>query len=312
MKKLVWLYLAACGGKVVAPPPPPEPPKPQRIVLTVVSASLDGRRSDGSAWDDGETVPPPHVRGVVDRWQAAHPELDGTDATIGDPVDVPGVLVSARKSPGPDPLVLVEVGSAVYRTTLAPGQFQPVWRFPLLATAGPEDSVQITVIDWDGPQTFDIMGYTVLPAKTLLAGRTLEVPRFGNVERMLLEVAPAPPMAAHRRVVVAGKDGWVQAGVILTAGQTVTVRAAGEVCTKGSDRTRCSGPEGQPRVSEANVPGFEKKGHGALLGAVGDVRFYLGRERRFVAASSGPLLLGANDVDPDNNSGAYEVAIDAE
>ncbi len=311
-ERLAWLLLCSCGGKVIAPPPPPPPPGPQKVLLTVVSASVDGKRSDGSAWDDGDTIPPPHVRGVIDRWQAAHPELDGTDATIGEPVDVPGVLAAARKSPGPDPLVLVEVGNTVYRTTLAPGQFQPVWKFPLLATLGPDDVVQLTVIDWDGPETFDIIGYTLVPAKTLLASRSIELGRFGNVQRMILEVVAAPATAASRRVVVGGRDGWVQSGVTLTAGQTVTIRAAGEVCTKGSDRTRCSGPEGQPRTSDANIPGFEKKGHGALLGAVGDVRLFVGRERRFVAASSGPLLLGVNDGDQDNNSGSYEVAIDAE
>ena len=252
------------------------------------------------------------MRGVLDRWQAAHPELDGTDALIGEPVDVPGVLAAARKSPGPDPLVLVEVGKTVYRTTLAPGQFQPVWKFPLVATLGPDDAIQITVIDWDGPETFDIIGDTLVPSKTLLASRSIELPRFGNVERLLLEVVPAPSTAASRRVVVAGRDGWVQSGITLTAGQTVTIRAAGEVCTKGSDRTRCSGPEGQPRLSDASIPGFEKTGHGALLGAVGDVRFFIGRERRFVAPSSGPLLLGVNDGNQENNSGSYEAAIDAE
>src|SRR5262249_39909889 len=161
---------------------------PKTVVITVVSASIDGHRSDGSAWDEGPApVPPPHVRGVIERWLAAHPELDGTDATIGEPIETPGVLASAGQTPAPDPYVLLEGGKSVYRTTLAPGQFQPVWRFPLVATINPGDAVQITVLDWDGLESFDVIGYTIVPGQKLIDAPTLELGRFGNVDRLIIE-----------------------------------------------------------------------------------------------------------------------------
>ena len=55
--------------------------------------------------------------------------------------------------------------------------------------------------------------------------------------------------------------------------------------------------------------GFDPQNHAALIGAIGDTRFLVGRERRFVAPSSGPLLLGVNDQDYANNSGQFDVDI---
>src|SRR5262249_49702710 len=113
-----------------------------------------------------------------------------------------------------------------------------------------------------------------------------------------------------RRRAVAARAGWPEAGVMVVAGEEVVLRAVGEVCTKGTDRSRCAGPEGQPRTAETSLPGFEARGHGALDGGIGDTRFFVGRDRRFVAPSSGPLLLGVNDSDLGNNSGELEVEVE--
>lgn len=323
MKKtslLVALLGTACGGAppspVVKPPVVPEPtgPRPaQRYQITIVGGSVDGHKPDGTAWDAESTPAPPELRGALAGYLAAHPELEGASHLIGEPVDVPGVQRSARASSAPDPMVFVEIEGKVFRTTLAPGQFQPVWRFPLLVSASPDSTqlARITVVDWDGPGQVDIIGDKLVPVKTLVAEPLTELPRFGNVEKLVVEVAPAPELAGKHRVAVAGRDGWTDAGLPLVAGEEVTVRAAGEVCTRGaSDRAHCAGPEGQGRPEAANLPGFEARGHGALVGAVGDTRFFLGREMRFTAPSSGPLLLDVNDGDPGNNSGELEVLIE--
>ncbi len=328
MKKLLLVtFAAACGGAATPPvapvvgppaetvPPAPVVAAPLRLQLTIVSASVDGKKPDGSAWDDdGTPPPPPAVRGSLASYLAAHPELEGASHLIGEPVDVPGLLRSARASSAPDPMVYVEIDGRVFRTTLAPGQFQPVWRFPLVVTASPDSGqvARITVVDWDGPAQADIIGDKIVPLRTLAAEPVIELGRFGNVERLVLEVAPAPAsLGSRRRAAVAGRDGWIDSGVTLVAGQEVSVRAAGEVCSKPADRTRCAGPEGQPRPGDGNLPGLEARGHAALVGAVGDTRFFLGREIRFVAPSSGPLLVGVNDNDPMNNSGELELLIEA-
>ena len=55
-----------------------------------------------------------------------------------------------------------------------------------------------------------------------------------------------------------------------------------------------------------------KVGHGALIAAVGDVRFSVRRQLSFVAPSSGRLLLGINDKDTRDNRGSYAVRIELE
>jgi hypothetical protein len=151
---------------------------------------------------------------------------------------------------------------------------------------------------------------TLVPVRDLFANPTLEVGRFGSVAKLLLQAAPAPELATRKRVALSARDGWTPTGVLIVAGQDVILRAAGEVCTKGADRSRCAGPEGQPRTADTSLPGFEARGHGGLVGGIGDTRFFVGRDRRFVAPSSGPLLLGVNDSDLGNNSGDFEVEIE--
>jgi hypothetical protein len=318
MKRLVFtaFLLSACGG---APPKPPAtlpaatlptPPQPARYLVTVVSASIDGVKPDGTPWDGSAAPPPPAAQGPLVDFIALHPELGGAEYLLGEPADVPGVLASAKKSAAPDPIAFLQIGKTVYRTSMAPGQYQPTWGFPLVATIAPWDVIKLTVVDWDGPGQYDVIGTTILEAPTLTSGHLVQLPRFGNVERLQLVIEPAPDRTFNRRIAVAGRDGWVQTGVTLIAGDDVVIRATGEVCTKGDDRTRCAGPEGQPRTSESNIPGFEARGHGSLVGAVGDTRFFLGREAHFVAPASGPLLLSANDADTDNNSGEFEVEVE--
>jgi hypothetical protein len=313
----------ACGGAappaptvppVVTPPPPVVAPPPtlapEVLRVTVLSASIDGKKPDGSPWDEeNAALAPPAVRGSLAAFLASHRELEGTTHLIGEPVDVPGTLAAARKSSAPDPVVYLETPQATFRTTLAPGQFQPVWRFPFLALPG-EAMLRVTVVDWDGPAQADVIGDTLIPLRELAARPIIELPRFGNVERLTLEIAPAGALAARRRVAVAGRDGWIDSGLDLVAGQEVIVRAAGEVCSRGADRARCAGPEGQPQPAPTSLPGFEARPHAGLVGAVGDVRFFIGRELRFRAASSGHFLLGVNDSELANNSGELEVDIE--
>jgi hypothetical protein len=321
---LSLLAIAACGGAqpvAVTPPPPPPPdagpppppPPPARLRLTVLSASIDGKKPDGSAWDDDGPSPPPALRGSLAAYLAEHRELEGAGHLIGEPVDIPGVLASARKSSAPDPMVYLEVAGHAFRTTLSPGQFQPTWRFPVTFEANLDATtlVHITVVDWDGPAQADVIGDKIVPLVQLLASPVVELPRFGNVERLVLEATQAGELAARRRVAVAGRDGWTDSELFLVAGQTVVLRAAGEVCSRGGDRQFCAGPEGQSRVSDDSLPGFEPRPHAALIAGLGDTRFFVGRELRFRAPSSGRLLLGINDRDASDNSGEFEVDIDA-
>src|SRR5262249_52276457 len=160
-------------------------------------------KPDGAPWDDDSgAAAPAQPGGALAAYFAAHPELEGTGHLIGEPVDVPGVLSAAKKSSAPDPMVFVEIGGKVFPSRLAPRQFTPVWSFPLVVEVSPDapDAARITVVDWDGPGKFDIIGMTLVPVRDLFARPTLELDRFGSVAKLILQAAPAPPLAARKRV----------------------------------------------------------------------------------------------------------------
>ncbi len=315
------LVAAACApaacGPAAAPKPAakpivkPAPAGPKRYLVTLLSGSVDGKKADGTAWDEKKSSAAtwmPQAGGPLALYVHAHPELEGSELTLGEPVETPGQADAANGSGAADPMVLIEVNGQVFRSPMRASQFQPVWQFPFVVDLAPSDLVRITVVDWDGPAAFDVMGEKVMAAADLTGARVLEIPRFGNVTKLTLTVEESPALAATHRVSVPGRPTWTVTGINLVAGAEVTIFATGEVCTKGSER--CSGPEGQGKPSEdSQVRGFEKKGHGTLIGAIGDTRFSVGRELRFLSPSSGPLLLGNNDSDPGNNKGEYEVAV---
>jgi hypothetical protein len=305
---------AACGSTATTTKPttetrPAPPPPPRRVLLTIASAGVDGTKPDGSPWDDPKQKASPvwgTQEGPLSAYLTQHPELDGAEKTVGQPVEAIDVVEAATTSPGPDPQVFVEAAGRVFRTPARAGQFQPVWQFALTLDLAADALVRITVVDWDGASSYDVIGETTVAASQLLGARVLDVPRFGNVDRLSLAVGAAPEPVKHR-VSVPGRHTWTDTGIAVVAGQELQIVATGQVCTRASDR--CSGPEGQAATSDYNVRGFEQRGHGTLVGALGDVRFAIGRERRFSAPSSGTLLLGVNDRDTSNNQGEFEVSV---
>jgi hypothetical protein len=321
------LPLAACGTPATpakpvihdpspiaaSPPPPPDaaPPKPKRTILTIVSGSIDAERSTSIAWDDvakkpaGKTAP---QTGPLAQYLLQHPELANTLT----PLDGEAPITRrAAETAGADPMVLLEINHRVYRTTARPNELEPVWNFPVVVDLMDTDLVHVTVVDWDEPSAYDVIGHAMVTGRELLAGAIIEMPRAGRFGKLVLSVAPAPVAAepTRHRAAVAGKATWSETGISLIAGQRVSIIAAGEICTRGSERSSCAGPEGQARPAESNVAGFERVGHGQLIAGVGDVRFAIGREIKLVAPSSGPLLLGINDRNVGDNSGELEVAI---
>lgn len=308
-----------------APPPLPPPPEGWLVTLTVVSAEVAGRMPNGENWDDKKLPATSGVPQPIARYLEQHPELFGTEAFVGVPIDAPKLEEESANTPAADPMVIVEIGDRVFRTTVKPRQFNPVWDFPITFLVGKhgdrhgvamDANVQLHVVDYDGPSAYDTIGSTLLAVSDLGKQKVHVIGPIGNVTKLTLRVdeRPLPSEAApppHKiRLAVPGKELWTATGVELIAGQRVTIEAADEVCSKGGSLTHCSGPEGQRTTSSYNQPGFEKVGHGALVAAVGDTRFPVKRQLSFVAPSSGTLLLGINDKDTKDNRGSYAVRIE--
>lgn len=314
------------------PPPPPDaavpdatpppPPKTGEIVqVTVVSADIRGSMPNNESWDGNQAVG--SVPRPLERYLYLHPELEDTRKSLGIPVDIEDLPARASKSPAADPMVLIEVGDAAFRSPVELRAFHPLWDFSfqfLHGSLGERQGVprgamvRIHVVDYDGPDHFDAVGSVVLSMDELLSKPVHELGPFGSVDKLTLQVRvldePEDVEGGRSvRLAVPGSPSWIDTGIDVVAGQRVWIQAADEMCTTRKSDSTCSGPEGQRSTSESNLRGFEAIGHGTLVGAVGDTRFVVRRGLRFVAPASGRLRLGVNDRDTGNNRGAYAVHV---
>jgi hypothetical protein len=340
---LFAVALSACGPKTpqvdTADPMPPEEtvadagvdpdaeveafsPVLEHIEVSIVSADLKGRTASGAQWDDGKGKLSRAVHKPMLAYLQQHPELLNTAGFVGIPVDNPELAKEAQRDTGIDPMVFIEVGDHMFRTPARVGSFNPLWDYPFTFLFGHGEKrrgvlagslVRIHVADFDNSGQFDAAGTKLFTVDELIAKPIHQIGPFGSVKSITLQVKRSPAKEEAERTTyrfaIPGKPSWTDTGVDIVAGAKVLIEAADEVCTKGENLSSCSGPEGQSKASEANLKGFEKVGHGALVGSLGDTRFTVQRRLEFTAPSSGSLRLGVNDKDVGNNSGSYEVRI---
>ncbi|MBT8495292.1 MAG: hypothetical protein KJO07_19755 [Deltaproteobacteria bacterium] len=303
-------------------PEPPPLPGLERITVTVVAAEVASAMKDGRPWDGKESRLVPNISKLLTHYLELHPELQVTARTLGIPVDQPRLARAARKDAAPDPMVFVEVGKHIYRSPARPRAFAPLWDFALTFAYGfgnsrrgavPGSLVRIHVVDYDGPARFDTMGTTLMSIEQLLAKPVHKIGPFGSVESLTLQVKRTPLDDTARpkshRLAVPGKPAWTVTGIDVVAGQRLIIEAADEVCTTREGLSKCSGPDGQRDLNDNNLKGFEKVGHGTLVGALGDTRFKVGRRLEMIAPSTGVLRLGVNDGHYVNNRGSYAARI---
>lgn len=294
-----------------------QPSGPVIVELRVVSAEIHGQMVDGQPWDrSGQKSEAIHP--TLDRYLEQHTELARTRKHVGIPIDNRKLKKKAKKGPAADPMVLLDIGGQVFRSPIRPNAFYPAWDFTVqfVAHRPEQTSVRVHLVDYDGPGRHDSIGSTVLPLHELIARPLHQLPQFGAVGKLILEVQtrPMPESGTEpkgTRLAIPGKPTWTDTGIRITAGQRVHIAAADEVCSKNAEK--CSGPEGQRDPSEDyNHKGFEYLGHAALIAALGDTRFAVGRDLQFIAPASGILRLGVNDIDSYNNTGSYAVQVQIE
>ena len=303
------------------PPPPPPPPPAKIVTVTVVSAEIEGTMPNHEDWDSDNSPPVEGVPKPILAYLGQHPELEATASMVGVPISAEKLEEYARKSAAADPMVFFEVGDLIFRTTVRPRAFNPLWDFPFTFFLGELDGkkgvdpaavARIYVVDYDGPTGYDTIGSTLIPLSQLRGEELHQIGPFGSVKTMTLQVKEQDAVAGDprsTRLAVPGNAEWTDTGIDLVAGQQVTIDAADEVCSKGGSLSHCSGPEGQRTTSSYNQHGFEKVGHAALIGALGDTRFAVARSLSMVAPSSGRLYLGVNDRDVGDNRGSYAVRV---
>ena len=115
-------------------------------------------------------------------------------------------------------------------------------------------------------------------------------------------------------------NGWTNSGFVVRRGQRLHITASGRV-SLGRDRNgsdRWSSPEGVPNVP--NTPSdkdklMSRERTGALIAVIGDDNddfILIGRDHDFVAQRDGVLFLGVNEGNLSDNSGNFDVVIEAE
>ncbi|MDX6557620.1 MAG: hypothetical protein QOF72_669 [Blastocatellia bacterium] len=106
-------------------------------------------------------------------------------------------------------------------------------------------------------------------------------------------------------------NGWTNTGLVVRRGQRVRITASGRV---NLGNNRFATPDGL-----ANIPDRDKlmrnQPTGGLIAVIGDDNddfIFVGRSRDFVSQRDGVLFLGVNEGNLSDNSGSFEIVIEAE
>src|ERR1051326_8849420 len=106
-------------------------------------------------------------------------------------------------------------------------------------------------------------------------------------------------------------NGWTNSGLVLRKGQRIRISASGRVSL---GHGRFSTPGGLSGVQD-NDKLMRNEATGALIAVIGDDNddfILIGPRREFIAQRDGVLFLGVNEGDLTDNTGSYDIVIEAE
>jgi hypothetical protein len=106
-------------------------------------------------------------------------------------------------------------------------------------------------------------------------------------------------------------NGWTNSGLVVRKGQRLRISASGRVSL---GRGRFSTPGGLNTIPD-NDKLMRNEATGALIAVIGDDNddfIVIGPRREFVAQRDGVLFLGVNEGDLTDNTGSYDIVIEAE
>jgi hypothetical protein len=113
------------------------------------------------------------------------------------------------------------------------------------------------------------------------------------------------------RAEICAPNGWTNTGLVVRQGQRLRISATGRVSLGGGRFSTPSGMAGSPD----NEKLMRNEATGALIAVIGDDNddfLLIGTRRDFVAQRDGVLFLGVNEGNLNDNTGTYDVVIDAE
>ncbi|HEY0378186.1 MAG TPA: hypothetical protein VGC87_14805 [Pyrinomonadaceae bacterium] len=106
-------------------------------------------------------------------------------------------------------------------------------------------------------------------------------------------------------------NGWTNSGLVVKRGQRLRINASGRVTLGGG---RVSTPAGLTGVqdNEKLMRSYPTGGLIAVIGDDNDDFIFVGNRREFIAQRDGVLFLGVNEGNLSDNTGAYDVIVEAE
>jgi len=106
-------------------------------------------------------------------------------------------------------------------------------------------------------------------------------------------------------------NGWTNSGLVVRRGQRLRISASGRV-NLGNNRSATA--DGLPNIPDRDKL-MRNQPTGGLIAVIGDDNddfVFIGRGRDFVAQRDGVLFLGVNEGNLSDNSGTFDVVIEAE
>ena len=106
-------------------------------------------------------------------------------------------------------------------------------------------------------------------------------------------------------------NGWTNSGLVVRKGQRLRISASGRVSL---GRGRFSTPGGVATIQDGDKL-MRNEATGALIAVIGDDNddfILIGPRRDFVVQRDGVLFLGVNEGDLADNTGTYDIVIEAE
>jgi hypothetical protein len=106
-------------------------------------------------------------------------------------------------------------------------------------------------------------------------------------------------------------NGWTNSGLVVRKGQRLRISSTGRVSLGGGRFSTPAGMSGPPDNDKL----MRNEATGALIAVIGDDNddfLLIGTRRDFVAQRDGVLFLGVNEGNLSDNTGTYDVVIEAE
>jgi hypothetical protein len=106
-------------------------------------------------------------------------------------------------------------------------------------------------------------------------------------------------------------NGWTNSGLVVRRGQRLRINATGRVSL---GQNRFSTPDGLANVQDREKL-MRSQPTGGLIAVIGDDNddfIFVGSSRDFVAQRDGVLFLGVNEGNLSDNTGTFEIVIEAE